>query len=41
MEIDSASFQDLESVGKGAFFKTAMEVLDFCLGKFCNIIIWI
>ena len=25
MEIDSASFQDLERVGKAAFFKTAME----------------
>ena len=32
-EIDSAFFQDLESFGKGAFFKVAMECFGLLFGK--------
>ena len=34
MEINSAIFQDLESVKRGRFFQMAMENFGFCLGKF-------
>ena len=33
MEIDNAIFQDLESCGKGKFFKMAMESFGFFFGK--------
>ena len=33
MEIDSAIFQDLQSFGKGTFFKMAMGNFGFLFGK--------
>ena len=42
MEIENATFQDLESFGKERFFTMAIEKLwVFIRGKFYNIIKWI
>ena len=34
MKIDNAIFQDLESFGKGRFFKMVMEKFGFVFGEF-------